>query len=204
MTRERRTSTAPLCRNLFGAVDHEQLSRDLSRRLEEIAERDQRRWNFSFETDEPLDGEYRWEPVPSDRTAAFYQGSAAGEVEVTKEIHVQPSRLEDEESKARLAETNRENISSVSNTLRFPSERTPVRGKRTKASPDHGLISGNQASTLSTHHSCCLLQPMGTRTSTHCVFLFLPDFLVKRRRSSDSRPLKSLGFPCDTLCRGLR
>ncbi|XP_056464394.1 cyclin dependent kinase inhibitor 1Ca [Gadus chalcogrammus] len=172
MTLEKRTATAPLCRNLFGAVDHEQLSRDLNRQLEEMAERDQRRWNFSFDTEEPLDGEYRWETVPWDRTASFYRGSEAGEDEVTEEIHVRPNRLDDEESKASLAETNRENISSVSNTLRFPSEGTPVRRKRTKASPDNARIT---------------------------------DFFVKRRRSSDSRPLKSpLSFPSEALWKGLR
>jgi hypothetical protein len=36
-------------------------------------------------------------------------------------------------------------------------------------------------------------------------FFFLPDFFVKRRRSSDSRPLKSpLSFPSEALWKGLR
>lgn len=68
----RRTS---VCRNLFGPVDHDELSREMSTKLREISERDQQRWNFNFETNTPLAGDYEWEEVPVDTTPAFYQDS---------------------------------------------------------------------------------------------------------------------------------
>lgn len=68
----RRTS---VCRNLFGPVDHEELSREMKSKMREIAERDQQRWNFNFEANTPLDGDYEWEEVPVDKTPVFYQDS---------------------------------------------------------------------------------------------------------------------------------
>ncbi|KAM6936993.1 cyclin-dependent kinase inhibitor 1C-like [Xenentodon cancila] len=68
----RRTS---VCRNLFGPVDHDELSRDVKAKLREICDRDQKRWNFNFETDTPLDGNYEWEGVSADKTPGFYQDS---------------------------------------------------------------------------------------------------------------------------------
>ncbi|XP_022048433.1 cyclin-dependent kinase inhibitor 1C-like [Acanthochromis polyacanthus] len=68
----RRTS---VCRNLFGPVDHEELSREMKSKLREISERDQQRWNFNFEANTPLDGDYEWEEVPVDKTPVFYQDS---------------------------------------------------------------------------------------------------------------------------------
>ncbi|XP_017290273.1 cyclin-dependent kinase inhibitor 1C-like [Kryptolebias marmoratus] len=66
----RRTS---VCRNLFGPVDHDERSRDVKAKLREIIERDRQRWNFNFETNTPMDGDYEWEEVPADKTPAFYQ-----------------------------------------------------------------------------------------------------------------------------------
>ncbi|XP_041852135.1 cyclin-dependent kinase inhibitor 1C-like [Melanotaenia boesemani] len=66
----RRTS---VCRNLFGPVDHDELNRDMKDKLREISERDQLRWNFNFDADTPLEGDYKWEEVPVDKTPAFYQ-----------------------------------------------------------------------------------------------------------------------------------
>lgn len=68
----RRTS---VCRNLFGPVDHDELSREMKAKLREISERDQQRWNFDFETNTPLDGDYKWEEVPVDKTPVFYLDS---------------------------------------------------------------------------------------------------------------------------------
>lgn len=66
----RRTS---VCRNLFGPVDHEELNREMKTRMREISERDQQRWNFNFETNTPLEGDYEWEEVSVDKTPGFYQ-----------------------------------------------------------------------------------------------------------------------------------
>uniref|UniRef100_A0A1A8FXP8 Cyclin-dependent kinase inhibitor 1C (p57, Kip2) n=1 Tax=Nothobranchius korthausae TaxID=1143690 RepID=A0A1A8FXP8_9TELE len=65
-----------VCRNLFGPVDHDELSRDTKAKLREFAERDQQRWNFNFETNTPLAGDYEWEEVSAEKTPAFYLGSA--------------------------------------------------------------------------------------------------------------------------------
>ncbi|XP_041650812.1 cyclin-dependent kinase inhibitor 1C-like [Cheilinus undulatus] len=72
----RRTS---VCRNLFGPVDHDELSREMKAKLREISERDQQRWNFNFETNTPLDGDYAWEEVSVDKTPVFYQDSVQQE-----------------------------------------------------------------------------------------------------------------------------
>ncbi|XP_029952923.1 cyclin-dependent kinase inhibitor 1C-like [Salarias fasciatus] len=68
----RRTS---VCRNLFGPVDHDELNREMKAKMREISERDQQRWNFNFEANTPLDGDYEWEEVPVDKSPAFYHDS---------------------------------------------------------------------------------------------------------------------------------
>lgn len=68
----RRTS---VCRNLFGPVDHDELSREMKAKMMEISERDQQRWNFNFEANTPLNGDYEWEEVPVETTPAFYRDS---------------------------------------------------------------------------------------------------------------------------------
>lgn len=72
---QRRTG---VCRSLFGQVDHDELSRDVKAKLREISERDQQRWNFNFEDNTPLEGDYEWEEMPAERTAAFYRESTQG------------------------------------------------------------------------------------------------------------------------------
>lgn len=69
----RRTS---VCRNLFGPVDHDELSRDMKAKLREISEHSQQRWNFDFDRHTPLDGDYQWEEVEVERSPAFYRESA--------------------------------------------------------------------------------------------------------------------------------
>ncbi|XP_015740412.1 cyclin-dependent kinase inhibitor 1 [Coturnix japonica] len=51
------------CRNLFGPVDHEQIRNDFEELLRQQLEEAQRRWNFNFETETPLDGHFKWERV---------------------------------------------------------------------------------------------------------------------------------------------
>ncbi|XP_075998711.1 cyclin-dependent kinase inhibitor 1C-like [Genypterus blacodes] len=63
------------CRNLFGPVDHDDLKREMKTKLREISERDQQRWNFNFEANTPLDGNYEWVESPVDKTPVFYQDS---------------------------------------------------------------------------------------------------------------------------------
>ncbi|XP_068580443.1 cyclin dependent kinase inhibitor 1Ca [Cebidichthys violaceus] len=118
-----------VCRSLFGPVDHDQLRRDLTLKLREIAEQDGRRWNFNFLTETPQSGGFQWEEIPADCAAAVYQESAqfcsprAGEEEEEEE-----DGLSDREDSVG---TDQENRSSVSNTRKCPAAATPVRRKRT-------------------------------------------------------------------------
>ncbi|XP_007892745.1 cyclin-dependent kinase inhibitor 1Bb [Callorhinchus milii] len=60
------------CRSLFGPVDHDELSRDLQKKRNESHEQDRLRWNFDFERDKPLDGNYKWEAVDFKDVPDFY------------------------------------------------------------------------------------------------------------------------------------
>ncbi|KAJ6665070.1 hypothetical protein lerEdw1_005301 [Lerista edwardsae] len=64
-----------VCRNLFGPVDHDELNRELKSKLREICEDGQRRWDYNFQTETPLDGPGRlqWEEVEGDSVPAFYR-----------------------------------------------------------------------------------------------------------------------------------
>ncbi|KAA8595775.1 hypothetical protein FQN60_011066 [Etheostoma spectabile] len=93
-----------VCRSLFGPVDHEQLRRDLTRKLQEISEQDRRRWNFNFQTETPLCGRYQWEEIPADCAAAIYQDDACEEDDrLSKEEVVE----EEEEEEAQPGSTRR-------------------------------------------------------------------------------------------------
>uniref|UniRef100_A0A8C5N0M6 Cyclin-dependent kinase inhibitor 1B n=1 Tax=Leptobrachium leishanense TaxID=445787 RepID=A0A8C5N0M6_9ANUR len=63
---------APTRRRLFGAMDHENLSRDLDRCRRELEGEQQQRWNFDFANDRPLNGPFEWEPAGPD-TPEFYR-----------------------------------------------------------------------------------------------------------------------------------
>uniref|UniRef100_A0AAY5KZH6 Cyclin-dependent kinase inhibitor 1B n=1 Tax=Esox lucius TaxID=8010 RepID=A0AAY5KZH6_ESOLU len=70
------------CRNLFGSVDHEELTRDLKGHLKEMEEAAAAKWNFDFSSHTPLlNGKYEWKKVDSKDIPTFYntqQRSAKG------------------------------------------------------------------------------------------------------------------------------
>ncbi|XP_058858029.1 cyclin-dependent kinase inhibitor 1C-like [Acipenser ruthenus] len=132
-----------VCRNLFGPIDHDELNREMKSKLREISERDQRRWNFNFETSTPLEGgHYEWEESEVDATPVFYRESIQmGKTRITvpvraktsldtiknsmdsnssQELSSPPSqendRLSDLDSIVRSGETNQENRSDKLNS----------------------------------------------------------------------------------------
>lgn len=171
----RRTS---VCRNLFGPVDHDELSREMKARLREISERDQQKWNFNFEANTPLDGDYEWEEVPVDKTPSFYQDSVQnGRVRVPETpVKQRPSsdsavpdpphmdvleRLSAPESSSTASpvEVNQENRTDKLNSGKKHHRLVPcVRRKRTTSADNN------------------------THNNTH-----ITDFFVKRRKSTDRK-----------------
>lgn len=172
----RRTS---VCRSLFGPVDHDELSREMKAKLREISERDQQRWNFNFEANAPLDGDYKWEEVPADKTPAFYVDSVRSDrtrlpATPVKEAPSSDSLAQQDaprldvlerlalpesgssSSSPHPAEVNQENRANKLNSGKPAHRRVPcVRRKRTPAA-DHN--------------------------NTH-----ITDFFVKRKRAADRK-----------------
>ncbi|KAG8513751.1 Cyclin-dependent kinase inhibitor 1B [Galemys pyrenaicus] len=60
------------CRNLFGPVSREDLSRDLEKHCRDMEEESQRRWNFDFQNHKPLEGRYEWQEVEKGSLPEFY------------------------------------------------------------------------------------------------------------------------------------
>lgn len=60
------------CRNLFGPVDHEELTRDLEKHCRDMEEASQRKWNFDFKNHKPLEGRYEWQEVEKASLPEFY------------------------------------------------------------------------------------------------------------------------------------
>ncbi|XP_060758751.1 cyclin-dependent kinase inhibitor 1C-like [Neoarius graeffei] len=90
------------CRSLFGAVDHEELNRDIEAKLRELSEQDQKRWNFNFVTGTPLLGDYEWEGAAGEATPAFYQESVQVGKRRAVAPHVKPhTEAPDRENRAR-------------------------------------------------------------------------------------------------------
>ncbi|KAL4641025.1 cyclin-dependent kinase inhibitor 1-like isoform X1 [Arapaima gigas] len=64
--------TDPVCRNLFGPVDHQQLQQDFQRLLHMSVEEATRRWNFDFQRDQPAPGATEWEELQCRDVPSFY------------------------------------------------------------------------------------------------------------------------------------
>ncbi|XP_061630149.1 cyclin-dependent kinase inhibitor 1C [Phyllopteryx taeniolatus] len=148
-----------VCRNLFGPVDHDELSLEMSVKLREISERDRQRWNFNFEANTPLDGDYEWVEVSSDNTPAFYQGSSQPRVPATS-VKQHPDALErlaaPEGSDGATVELNQENRADKLNSWGLARRKAPCGGrKRTTAPAD---------------------------SNTH-----ITDFFVKRKRAAERK-----------------
>ncbi|KAM4573717.1 uncharacterized protein cdkn1cb [Odontesthes bonariensis] len=166
----RRTS---VCRNLFGPVDHDELSRDMKAKLREISDRDQQRWNFNFEANTPLNGDYEWEEVAVDKTPAFYQDSAQNE---RSRVPATPAKQRPSSDSA-LPETPQ---ADVLERLAAPesSSSTPCPVEVNQENRTDKLNSGTQT------QAPCVRHKMTTSadSNTH-----IPDFFVKRKRAADRK-----------------
>lgn len=89
----RSSCSRKLCRNLFGPVDHEQLQNDFQSMMKAEREEAQRKWNFDFETETPLEGDYKWEKVshiqvlsPQELLSHSKENSCEGEKNLTSTV----------------------------------------------------------------------------------------------------------------------
>lgn len=136
-----------VCRNLFGPVDHEELNCEMKRRLQEISERDQSRWNFNFEQNVPLPGNYEWEEIAATTTPSFYQESVhngkaragnARDSESSTECGCKNEAQSSAETPSPSAEVlNQENRSGALNAREHG---TPVRPRRKRSSVPEALL----------------------------------------------------------------
>ncbi|XP_065145313.1 cyclin dependent kinase inhibitor 1Ca [Paramisgurnus dabryanus] len=164
-----------VCRNLFGPVDHEELHCEMKRKLQEISERDQSRWNFNFETNSPLPGDYEWEETSEDSLPCFYKNkvqnkracaavsaNATGDASDTGDcgFHVlsRSPVQESAEVPGKSSEINQENLSGAINSK--PARSLVVRNRRKRT-----------------------LFPEPTRNSTPQI----TDFFPKRKRILESK-----------------
>lgn len=130
-------------------------------KLREISEHDQERWNFDFESNTPLDGDYKWEEVPVDKTPVFYMDSVQVDrtrvpatpvkqmpspesaLSETPRMDVQ-ERLAMPESSGPVssAEVNQENRSDKLNSGKSSKKLVPCDRRKRAASTDNTHITG--------------------------------------------------------------
>uniref|UniRef100_A0A8C2GZY8 Cyclin-dependent kinase inhibitor 1Ca n=1 Tax=Cyprinus carpio TaxID=7962 RepID=A0A8C2GZY8_CYPCA len=135
-----------VCRNLFGPVDHEELHGEMTRKIQEISERDQSRWNFNFETNSPLPGDYEWEAISEDTVPFFYKdkvqraraaasvnatGDASGADRGSHGVSRGPLVQESADVPSRAHEINQENLSGALNSR--PARSSVLRNRRKRA-----------------------------------------------------------------------
>uniref|UniRef100_UPI0037E86B5A cyclin-dependent kinase inhibitor 1C-like n=1 Tax=Semicossyphus pulcher TaxID=241346 RepID=UPI0037E86B5A len=168
----RRTS---VCRNLFGPVDHDELSREMKSKLREISERDQQRWNFNFEANTPLDGDYAWEEVSVDKTPVFYQDSVQNE---RTRVPATPVKQTPTPSDSVLPETP--NMDVLERLALPESSSTPCPVEVNQENRTDKLNSGKQA-----HRQVPCARRKRTATTDNNTHI--TDFFVKRRRAADRK-----------------
>ncbi|XP_016091720.1 cyclin-dependent kinase inhibitor 1Ba [Sinocyclocheilus grahami] len=63
----------PVCRNLFGSVDREELARDVKEQMLAMENASKEKWNYDFDKNEPLaPGDYEWQEVDAKEVPEFY------------------------------------------------------------------------------------------------------------------------------------
>ncbi|KAM4595912.1 cyclin-dependent kinase inhibitor 1B-like [Polymixia lowei] len=168
-----------VCRNLFGPIDHDELNQEMKTKLREISERDQQRWNFNFEANAPLDGDYEWEESAVDKTPVFYQDSVQiGRTRVVvTPVKVNPS------SESDLQETPLLDVlSRCEDRLAGPESSNascPVEANQENRTDK--LNSGNQTR----RQVPCVRRKRAATTDINTTHI--TDFFVKRKRSTETK-----------------
>uniref|UniRef100_H3CSR5 Cyclin-dependent kinase inhibitor 1C n=1 Tax=Tetraodon nigroviridis TaxID=99883 RepID=H3CSR5_TETNG len=162
-----------VCRNLFGPVDHDELSREMKSKLREISEHDQQRWNFDFESNTPLDGDYKWEEVPVEKIPVFYTDSV--QVDRTR-VPATPAKQAPSPDSA-LPETPR---MDVQERLAMPESSGPVSSTQVnQENRSDKLNSGKSAAKLA---PCVRRKRAASADNTHITVFPPTDFFVKRKK----------------------
>ncbi|XP_068170182.1 cyclin-dependent kinase inhibitor 1B [Antennarius striatus] len=164
-----------VCRNLFGPVDHDELSREMKAKLREISERDQQRWNFNFEANTPLVGDYEWEEVSVDTTPVFYQDSVQNERSRTPVAPVRQTPSPD----SVLLETPRMDVLERLASPESSGAPSPVEVNQENRSDK--LNSGKRK-----HRQVPCVRRKRTDTTDNNTHI--TDFFVKRKRAADRKP----------------
>ncbi|KAJ8262352.1 hypothetical protein GJAV_G00165460 [Gymnothorax javanicus] len=75
------------CRNLFGTVDHEELTKDLNGHLKAMDEEASAKYNFDFSNQKPLPpGRFEWQIVNSEDVPEFYSRSQRAPKDVRRPV----------------------------------------------------------------------------------------------------------------------
>ena len=139
-TQERLDSTPSrsLCRQLFGPIDHSQTQTDLKRELAKMNQEATLKWNFDFENDKPLEGNYLWRRIRSKESST--KASSSSVCCKTEESNSSRDVVASVESEAN---TNTD-ISSTKPELVFSDNDKQITAKRSgKKRPSSQKISGN-------------------------------------------------------------
>lgn len=161
-----------VCRNLFGPADHEELETETKSKLREIYERDQQRWNFNFEANAPLEGDYEWEEVSVEKTPVFVQDSVQND-----RTRVPETPVKKRPSLDSVLPESPDNM-DVLERLAVPESSTPCPVEVNQENRTDKLNSERPA------HRQCVRRKSTTATdnNTH-----ITEFFVKRKRSADKK-----------------
>ncbi|XP_003967526.1 cyclin-dependent kinase inhibitor 1B-like [Takifugu rubripes] len=162
-----------VCRNLFGPVDHDELSREVKSKLREISERDQQRWNFDFESNRPLDGDYKWEEVPVDNTPVFYMDSV--QVDRTRVPATPVKQMPSPDS-----ETPETPLMDVQERLAMPESSNPV--SPTQVNQENRSDKLNSGKSTHKLVPCVRRKRAASTDNAH-----ITDFFVKRKKVVDRK-----------------
>uniref|UniRef100_A0A6J0TE78 Cyclin-dependent kinase inhibitor 1C n=1 Tax=Pogona vitticeps TaxID=103695 RepID=A0A6J0TE78_9SAUR len=188
-----------VCRNLFGPVDHEELSRELKSKLREICEDSQRRWDYNFQTETPLAGSSRlqWEEVEGGEVPAFYRETLqVGRCRFP--VLVIRSKSSPGSPEAAPPETDPCDSPPETGAALNPSPLSP-QGKRatfesTTPTGEERLNQENRADQLNSSYSGIIIKPVpcaaaaaALKRASSAGVTHITDFFAKRKRVVDSK-----------------